>query len=968
MPLTLVTGPANAAKAGAVLGSLRDRLEESPILVVPSFEDVEHSRRELAHGGAVFGAKVLRFGALFDLIADRTRTRTRRATDLGRELILEEVVRSARLVALAESAAQPGFVRAALRFVAELERSMVEPARLTQALREWAGDGDRRGYADEVATLYRRYRDGLRAAGLADGETQAWSALDALRRDPAAWEGEPLFVYGFDDFTHLELDALETLSDRAGVRVVVSLPYEAGREAFRALATVRQRLGELAEETIEMDAVSDHYSPASRDALHTLERRLFEDTAGAARSGGAVRMHRAGGERAEVELCGAEVLRLLREGTPAGEVAVVFRDPSGYASMVEQVFTSYGIPYSIDNSVQLAHTGLGRGLLALIRCAVLEGSTEDLLAYLRTPGLVREPYLTDHLEAEVRRLGVSSAAEAREIWEGSEGRWPLQEIDALAGARDLPEFLATLDRQLEKLFANPWRRGAPVFGGAELDDPRAFAAAHEAIAELGALSRELDHQRVHDVLGELAVKAGSEPQPGRVQVTSPEAIRARRFQAVFVCGLQEHEFPRRSASEPFLSDSDRRDIARVSGLVLGLREDQLERERYLFYVCASRAERELVLSSRYCDEEGNPQARSFFLDDAEQALGDLEEHVLVRSLSDMTWELEGAPTKAEWERTLARDGPRRASELPTPLTAPAALNALNGRKAVSAGALERFASCPVKWLVEDVMKPEKLEPDPEQMVRGSYAHRVLELTFRTLRERTGSRRVTTQNLPEAERILFSALTELQGEFRLSPSQTRVRAAVRRLEFDLLRYLRHEAGRDGLFEPEHLELRFGFEGGEHAAVELEGGLRVRGVIDRVDTWGGWGLVRDYKSGRVGSHKEADWERENRFQAALYMLVIERALGLRAAGGVYVPLSGTDRRPRGIVAREVAGELGSDFLDNDTKPEEEFGGRKEWAQTAIAEVAEGMSAGRVSPCPDSCAYRGGCSYPQICRVED
>ncbi len=48
MPLTLVTGPANAAKAGAVLGPLRDRVAERPILVVPSYEDVEHSQRELA--------------------------------------------------------------------------------------------------------------------------------------------------------------------------------------------------------------------------------------------------------------------------------------------------------------------------------------------------------------------------------------------------------------------------------------------------------------------------------------------------------------------------------------------------------------------------------------------------------------------------------------------------------------------------------------------------------------------------------------------------------------------------------------------------------------------------------------------------------------------------------------------------------------------------------------------------------
>ncbi len=92
---------------------------------------------------------------------------------------------------------------------------------------------------------------------------------------------------------------------------------------------------------------------------------------------------------------------------------------------------------------------------------------------------------------------------------------------------------------------------------------------------------------------------------------------------MFVCGLQEGEFPRGAAPEPFLPDEDRRELARASGLRLPLREDQLDRERYLFYVCASRAERLLVLSARYCDEEGDPQSPSFFLEDVRDALGEL---------------------------------------------------------------------------------------------------------------------------------------------------------------------------------------------------------------------------------------------------------------------------------------------------------------------------------------------------------
>ena len=91
MPLTLVTGPANAAKAGEVLGGLRARLDDEPILVVPAFQDVEHAQRELAERGAVFGARVLRF----ELAVPRDRRprrlqRARRRRSVQRELLAEE--------------------------------------------------------------------------------------------------------------------------------------------------------------------------------------------------------------------------------------------------------------------------------------------------------------------------------------------------------------------------------------------------------------------------------------------------------------------------------------------------------------------------------------------------------------------------------------------------------------------------------------------------------------------------------------------------------------------------------------------------------------------------------------------------------------------------------------------------------------------------------------------------------------
>jgi ATP-dependent helicase/DNAse subunit B len=985
MPLKLVTGPANAAKAGAVLGGLRARVDDEPLLVVPAFEDVEHNQRELAAHGAVFGVHVVRFKRLFAQIATRAGVRGRAVSRLQRELIVADAVRAAGLEALGESAERPGFMRAATRFVADVERSlaersaagpaMVEPARLTQALRAWAGDGPRRRYVDELAEIYRRYRELLDGAGLVDDELLAWRAVGALRERPESWGATPVFVYGFDDFTPLELAALAALADGAGVDVTVSLPYETGREAFRATARTHALLRELATEEIELPALAEHYADDSRDALHALERGLFEDAAASAAPGDSVRVHLAGGRRAEIELCAAEVLALLRAGTAPGDVAVVLRDPRPYASTIEQVFGAYGIPYSIDRRLPLPHSGVGRGLLALLRCAAGTGSADDLLAYLRTPGRLREPLYADRLEVAARRDGAATAARARELWEGRDGGgigpFPLDEIDRLAAVREDPEaLLDELGRQAGRLFSGPYRRAAHVLAGAELDDARAFQGIGAALRDMRALVRtgaRIDLERIEATLAGLDVRAGEEPQIGRVAVASPLAVRARRFEAVFACGLQEGEFPSGGSSDPFLSDADRREIARASGLALPLREDQLERERYLFYVCASRAERLLVLSARVSGEEGEAEQPSFFLDDVERVFPGLRATARRRSLADVTWTPEDAPTAAEWERAVAE---RQRAPLPEPvgpIALAAALAALRDRGAVSAGAVERFAGCPVNWLVEDVLRPVALEPDPERLVQGAFAHSVLELTYSRLRERTGDRRITEANLGQAEAIMLEALSgeaERRGAAMRGP---RMRAALRRLEFQLLRHLGYEAGSSSEFEPEHLELAFGLPGAEHGEVELDGGLRVRGKIDRVDRRGDKVAVRDYKSGRVLDYSAANWPAKGRLQAALYMLVAERLLGVEAVAGLYTPLAGDDRRPRGALSAEYAQELGGDFVGGDVLSDEDFAALREWARAAIVTAAAEMGEGRLCSKPDSCAYRGGCSHPSICRIE-
>src|SRR5919204_5089004 len=418
MPLTLVTGPANAEKAGYVLASYRAALEDEPLLVVPTFADADHYRRELAAAGAVFGVRVVAFSGLMREVARRAGVGGRPLGRLARERVAAAAIAGTRLEALAASAATRGFARALLRLVDELEERRIAPGRWWAAMREWgAREPARAAYAEELARLYGAYRDRVEALGRRDRVVHDQAALDALRLDPARWRRTPVLVYGFDDLSPVQRDAVETLAVHAQAPVTVSLAYEPGRVAFAGRGETFQELMALGPEHVELPPVPDHYA---HPALHTLERTLFEPpTARRPDPGDALLLLEGGGERAEIELVAAHVARLIRDhGYAPEDIAVVVREPrdATTAALMGQVLSELDVPFALDRWIPAGHTALGRGVVALLRCALGDGSADDLLTWLRTPGKLGRPELADRLEQRARRAGAASAAAARELW------------------------------------------------------------------------------------------------------------------------------------------------------------------------------------------------------------------------------------------------------------------------------------------------------------------------------------------------------------------------------------------------------------------------------------------------------------------------------------------------------------------------------------------------------------------------
>ncbi len=971
MPLTLVLGPANSAKAGEVLGAYTAAAHRGALLVVPTARDSQYYARELAGGGSVLGS-VLTFAGLASEIARRAQYAGRRLSALQRERVLRRVVASARLGVLGRSAAAPGFAVAAGELIAELQRSLVTPPRFAHALRAWAAEDERRGpYAADLAALYLDYVRELERLGRVDAELYAWRALDALRAAPGQWGADPVFFYGFDDLTALERDAVETLARIAGADVTVSLTYETGRAALTARAEAVAELHGLAQRVLELPALDEHYEVQSRAALHHLERNLFEPAPERMEPGRAVRLLEAGGERAEAELVAAEVLDLLRAGTPGEDIVLVYRSLARAVPVVSRVFEQYGIALAGGHELPFAHAALGRGLLGLARCAFLgegESRSEDLLAYLRCPGVLDRPEVADGLEAQLRREGVRTASAARERL-----GWTLGEIDARRAAEDPASELA---RQARRLFAAPYRGGAPALSAAEEVDARALAALVRACGDLGELNHVASGWELIELLEDLSIPTPTGAPPGAVLLAEPLEIRARRFRAVFVCGLQEGEFPLSSRPEPFLSDERRRELALCSGLRLRPREDPLARERYLFYASVSRATEQLVLSYRSSDEEGNLALPSPFIADVADLLPEgWPGRRRRRLLADVVWALDSAPTERERRRAQASARAPAAGTVAEPARAlgATALAHVRHSQILSAGALDTYADCPVKWFVERELQPAWFEPPPEPIARGNYIHAALE----RVRRRLGGP-VTPDSLAQARRILDEVIVELaasepRGDGDAAPGRSAAvrAAALRAIEADLRRYLDEEAADGCESAPEGLELRFGFHGDQPSLPALELGdgpdrVLVRGMIDRVDVDArGRAIVRDYKSGVTrAEHQGARWSADRRLQVALYMLVVRELLGREAVAGLYQPLRGEDLRPRGVYVRDAP--VGTRVLGTDARDQAELDAQLDDAAERAVALAQRLREGDLTPCPQTCS-RDGCAYPGICRSQ-
>ncbi|HKT44940.1 MAG TPA: PD-(D/E)XK nuclease family protein, partial [Gaiellaceae bacterium] len=696
------------------------------------------------------------------------------------------------------------------------------------------------------------------------------------------------------------------------------------------------------------------------------------------------------GSRGTLELLAEEVLALARGGMPLEHIGLVVPSYDRIRGTLETVLGSFGIPYALDGELRLTQTPLADALAAILRFAWGGGTRSDLFRFLRSPFSGLERRAVDFVEGRLRGRAVQTPERVVEEAERLRGG-PLPALEELRAAADPVEAVRDL---AGRMLRNAYGLEHPPADAAGRLDLRAYEALTRLLSELEGwrdLCGELSREDVLVAVERAALPRRAGEDAGRVAVVDLRRARTRRFDAVFVLGLEEGSLPRRGGGSPFLDDDARRELdSRGARLV---RPDPVELDRYLFYTACTRASQRLYLVREAADDDGSPREASPFWHDVAALFDrdDVARWTRRRPLSALVWPLDDAPTERErlralaelaagdakeadaiarangWERRLERA--RGAFRRPTKLTHPLVLEQLGSRGSFGVTELERFADCSSAWFVERFLDPKTIDAEPDAKQRGSVAHSALYRFFSRIPAELGVEKLEPQHIEAATALMRRCLDDAVAGVRMDLTEMQERELDQSLWRDLAAFVEEECASQVPLVPRRFEVAFG---SERAAPELQRGLELApgmtlsGKIDRIDVdpFGARGVVQDYKSGK-SAHSARQIESELRLQIPLYMLVLRDLVGLEPLGGLYRPLAGA-RKPRGLVrgseAETLPGYVSHDYLD-----EEAFWKLVESARETAARLAGRIREGDVRHDPLGGECPAWCDLWSMCRVE-
>lgn len=632
--------------------------------ILPSTAAVDaFARRAVEETGVLFGTPALTLRRLAEEIFAAVGAESRPISNVGRRLLLEEIVRERYRQGAGYFAPLrdfPGFIGALDTLFGELKQALVDPPSFASVARRFPGTGR----LPELASLYEGYCGALAARGLMDRHDMELAALAHVREGgalPAVFDGVSA-VRSSDiyDLTPLQLALMAELSRRLPVEL--RLPWNPERESLYAyVSRTADAVESLDNGDMQLEPV---FAEPEGPFLTPLLATLLDGEEDGIDAPGETPLIAAPGPYRECEEIGRRIRGLLERGIDPASIAVLFRDIQGYGPMMEDVCRRYRIPVSYRRGAPLFTSPLVRAclapfaavrsrfgreeLLALVKSTYLDGSPFGVSPDAMEEVLIAAGYIDETLGgvegtvgkriAFLKKQGKSCEREERVL---GALKPLLGELRAFRGKKTIREFTVLLEQFIER--RRIYRRG---IGAA---DPRALKRDASAITlfrqvlkdlekdmrTLGLADEPLEPGDFTDLLKqgmEGAFLAGE--RGGGVAILNFHDARGLCFDHLFIGGLNEGVCPMRHDGHPLFKDADKLLFHRASGArPFRTAKEKGDEEPLLFWLAIGCAGKSLTFTYSYVDSRGNQMLRSPFLDELTAKVPLAEERVPVNRLT-----------------------------------------------------------------------------------------------------------------------------------------------------------------------------------------------------------------------------------------------------------------------------------------------------------------------------------------------
>lgn len=673
--LNFVYGRAGTGKTSYCLEQIVSRIKEDPlgkplILLVPDHMTfiMERQLAQLVQAEGGFSrAYILGKNSLMHQILNRYGGSSRQhLNDLGKQLILSQVLQETDLGILARPAKQVHFTQIVMKIIEEFKVGEITPAVLREELTRIENDV-LKAKLEDFLQIYEGFQQKM-SGQYCDAQDLFAIAIHKLssasnRGMEDFFTGSSLWIDGYDAFTEQYLHMLDIILPLCqDITITINIDSFDPRQQDMPMALFHwqyimyQQLGDIA----RRHAIPIKHHPLKRGhrfhnaSLAAVERQLFTLPIKPSLEVANIKVVEVANRRLECEAVAGDIIRRCRdENYKWQDIGIMVRDEDSYTNILKQTLDYYGILAFSDSKYTCAHHPLAELIRSSIE-ALRTWQYEPLFRVFKTDLVTSERVDVDALENYVLEFGIKGVTKwlqpepwtyisLRDYFEATnDDSIRLEWEEGLKRINEIRDRLITPLRHFYREIheATTMREFAMALYNylVELDIPTKLEAWYAEAMAQEDFDLAKEHQQVWNsickLLEQLVHIAGDDittltyfekllndglddiqiaiipPSNDYVTIAGFDHNTLNNKRAIYIVGANEYAMPRKMATEGMLTDNERKVmISHGLNIGSGVLADSFA-ERYILYKAFSLAKDYLWVSYSLADNEGKGLTRS----------------------------------------------------------------------------------------------------------------------------------------------------------------------------------------------------------------------------------------------------------------------------------------------------------------------------------------------------------------------